>query len=247
MKKSSKNSKRKEENNNPNQFNNSEMIQNMQKKIKDQAKRLMSMQEYISTLETTLRENNQSENSLRNLNINKDQATQNEFFENNNIIKNDLKECLNFLKEKLLIKEKEEKIGNEAYNEILEEILEIKKENEKNLEEKKFLEEKIEEYENSIGDLRQNMDLINKLNNENNNLYNQNVALENELNDLKNIYEENYMLKEYLFKIFSLRIEKRINLIVQDLILMWNLTEIEVVFQTLGIRKYYFQSAFLFL
>ena len=192
MKKSSKNSKRKEENNNPNQINNTEMIQNMQKKIKDQAKRLMSMQEYISTLETTLRENNQSDNTLRNLNINKDQATQNEFFENNNnIIKNDLKECLNFLKEKLLIKEKEEKIGNEAYNEILEEILEIKKENEKNLEEKKFLEEKIEEYENSIGDLRQNMDLINKLNNENNNLYNQNVALENELNELKNIYEEN--------------------------------------------------------
>ena len=192
MKKSSKNSKRKEENNNQSQINNSEIIQNMQKKIKDQAKRLMSMQEYISTLETTLRENNQSDNSLRNLNINKDQATQNEFFENNNnIIKNDLKECLNFLKEKLLIKEKEEKIGNEAYNEILEEILEIKKENEKNLEEKKFLEEKIEEYENSIGDLRQNMDLINKLNNENNNLYNQNVALENELNELKNIYEEN--------------------------------------------------------
>ena len=123
MKKSSKNSKRKEENNNPNQINNTEMIQNMQKKIKDQAKRLMSMQEYISTLETTLRENNQSDNSLRNLNINKDQATQNEFFENNNLIKNDLKECLNFLKEKLLIKEKEEKIGNEAYNEILEEIL----------------------------------------------------------------------------------------------------------------------------
>ena len=44
----------------------------MQKKIKDQAKRLMSMQEYINTLETTLKENNnQSMSSTKNKYSNK--------------------------------------------------------------------------------------------------------------------------------------------------------------------------------
>ena len=197
MKTSSKNSKTKEEKDN-NETNNSQLMQNMQNKIKDQAKRLMSMQEYINTLESTLREN-QTENSSKK--INKEQISQNdlikqenEFYKQNletNIIKNDLKDCLNFLKEKMLQKEKEGKIGNDSYVEILEEIMKIKKDNKKLLEEKKIMEEKIEEYENNIGDLRQNMDLINKLNNENNNLYNQNVILENQLNEIKNIYEEN--------------------------------------------------------
>ena len=173
-------------------------MQNMQNKIKDQVKRLMSMQEYINTLESTLREN-QTENSSKK--INKEQISQNdlikqenEFYKQNletNIIKNDLKDCLNFLKEKMLQKEKEGKIGNDSYVEILEEIMKTKNDNKKLLEEKKIMEEKIEEYENNIGDLRQNMDLINKLNNENNNLYNQNVILENQLNEIKNIYEEN--------------------------------------------------------
>ena len=200
MKSSSKNSKNEEDNNNSN--NNSEIIKNMKNKIKDQAKRLMSMQEYITTLESTLRENNQGENSLKNLS--KEQINlkqENEFLKQNlenNIVKNDLRDCLDFLKEKMLQKEKEEKTGNDAYIEILEEIIKIKKENEKNLEEKKIMEEKIEEYENNIGDLRQNMDLINKLNNENNNLYNQNVFLENELNEIKNIYEENQKELNYL-------------------------------------------------
>ena len=197
MKTSSKNSKTKEEKDN-NETNNSQLMQNMQNKIKDQAKRLMSMQEYINTLESTLREN-QTENSSKK--INKEQISQNdlikqenEFYKQNletNIIKNDLKDCLNFLKEKMLQKEKEGKIGNDSYVEILEEIMKIKNDNKKLLEEKKIMEEKIEEYENNIGDLRQNMDLINKLNNENNNLYNQNVILENQLNEIKNIYEEN--------------------------------------------------------
>ena len=197
MKTSSKNSKTKEEKDN-NETNNSQLMQNMQNKIKDQAKRLMSMQEYINTLESTLREN-QTENSSKK--INKEQISQNdlikqenEFYKQNletNIIKNDLKDCLNFLKEKMLQKEKEGKIGNDSYVEILEEIMKIKKDNKKLLEEKKIMEEKIEEYENNIGDLRQNMDLINKLNNENNNLYNQNVILENKFNEIKNIYEEN--------------------------------------------------------
>ena len=197
MKTSSKNSKTKEEKDN-NETNNSQLMQNMQNKIKDQAKRLMSMQEYINTLESTLREN-QTENSSKK--INKEQISQNdlikqenEFYKQNletNIIKNDLKDCLNFLKEKMLQKEKEGKIGNDSYVEILEEIMKTKNDNKKLLEEKKIMEEKIEEYENNIGDLRQNMDLINKLNNENNNLYNQNVILENQLNEIKNIYEEN--------------------------------------------------------
>ena len=173
----SKNSKNKEDNNESN--NNPEKIQNMQNKIKEQAKRLMSMQEYINTLESTLRENNQSENSDRIL------------IHTENNIKKELKDCLEFLKEKILIKEKEGKKGNDIYNEILEEILKIKEENESNLEENNKMKEKIEEYENIIEDLRQNMDLINKLNNENNNLYNQNVILENQLNEIKNIYEEN--------------------------------------------------------
>ena len=197
MKTSSKNSKTKEEKDN-NETNNSQLMQNMQNKIKDQAKRLISMQEYINTLESTLREN-QTENSSKK--INKEQISQNdyikqenEFYKQNletNIIKNDLKDCLNFLKEKMLQKEKEGKIGNDSYVEILEEIMKTKNDNKKLLEEKKIMEEKIEEYENNIGDLRQNMDLINKLNNENNNLYNQNVILENQLNEIKNIYEEN--------------------------------------------------------
>jgi hypothetical protein len=107
------------------------------------------------------------------------------------MVRNDLKECLNFLKDKLIQKEKEEKSGSVAYNEILEEIMKIKEENKSSIEEKKIMQEKIQEYEKSIEDLRQNMDLINKLNNENNNLYNQNVLMENELNEIKNIYEEN--------------------------------------------------------
>ena len=40
-------------------------IQNMQKKIREQAKRLCSMQEYINDLESTLKDN-QSNNSFRN-------------------------------------------------------------------------------------------------------------------------------------------------------------------------------------
>ena len=55
MKTNSKNSKNNIDNKN---------IQNMQKKIRDQAKRLCSMQEYINTLETTIKEN-QSNNSLK--------------------------------------------------------------------------------------------------------------------------------------------------------------------------------------
>ena len=179
MKTLSKNSKKKEEENNLS--DNSKIIQDMQKKIKDQAKRLMSMQEYINTLESTLRENNQSDQQISEKNLNLE----------SNIVKYDLRDCLNFLKEKISKKEKEGKTGNDAYVEILEEIMKLKEENEKILEEKKIMEEKIEEYENNIGELRQNMDLINKLNNENNNLYNQNVILENQLNDIKNIYEEN--------------------------------------------------------
>ena len=178
MKSLTKNSKKNTDNINTN--NDSEKIE-MQKKIKDQAKRLISMQEYINTLETTLRENNQSINS-KNLEENNIET---------NIIKNDLKECLNFLREKLLKKESEEKKGNDAYNEILEEILKIKEENIRNIEEKNIMKEKIDEYEQSLGDLKQNMDLINKLNNENNNLYNQNIIIGNELNEIKNIYVEN--------------------------------------------------------
>ena len=213
MKSSTKNSKKHTENNTIQ--NNSEIIQNMQKKIKDQAKRLMSMQEYINTLETTLKENNnQSMSSTKNKYNNIPQLNsqleddenselkknlkyfeeQNEFLKQNletNIVKNDLRDCLDFLKEKLLIKEKEGKKGNDAYVEILEEIIKIREENKKNMEEKNIMKEKIEEYEKNLGDLRQNMDLINKLNNENNNLYNHNVMIENELNEIKNIYEEN--------------------------------------------------------
>ena len=188
-----KNSKKDTDNNSTN--NDSKTISNMQKKIKDQAKRLISMQEYINTLESTLRENN---NQSNNININDENSEIKKNIDNveeqnieKNIINNNLKECLNFLKEKLISKEKEEKTGISAYNEILEEIMKIKSENEKNIEEKKMMQEKIDEYEKNLDDLRQNMDLINKLNNENNNLYNQNVSMENELNEIKNIYEEN--------------------------------------------------------
>ena len=161
MKSSTKNSKKHTENNTIQ--NNSEIIQNMQKKIKDQAKRLMSMQEYINTLETTLKENNnQSMSSTKNKYSNIPQLNsqleddenselkknlkyfeeQNEFLKQNletNIVKNDLRDCLDFLKEKLIIKEKEGKKGNDAYVEILEEIIKIREENKKNMEEKNIM------------------------------------------------------------------------------------------------------------
>ena len=65
------------------------------------------------------------------------------------------------------------------------------------------MKEKIEEYENIIDELRQNMDLINKLNSENNNLYNQNLSLENQLNEIKNIYEDNQKELNELKKVYG--------------------------------------------
>jgi chromosome segregation ATPase len=139
----------------------------MQKKIKDQAKRLISMQEYINTLESSLKENNNQSNNLNeeNSEIKKNIKCSEEQNSEIKMVRNDLKECLNFLKDKLIQKEKEEKSGSVAYNEILEKIMKIKEENKSSIEEKKIMQEKIEEYEKSIEDLRQNMDLINKLNN----------------------------------------------------------------------------------
>ena len=184
MKSSNKNSKKDSDNKSTN--NDSKSIYNMQKKIKDQAKRLISMQEYINTLESTLRENNNQSNNINEENSKNSEEKNKEI----DIINPEIKECLDFLKDKLIQqKEKEEKKGNFAYKEILEEIIKIKEDNKKILNEKKIMQEKIDEY--NISDLRQNMDLINKLNNENNNLYNQNVQMENELNEIKNIYEEN--------------------------------------------------------
>ena len=262
MKKNSQNSK-----NNIDQNN----IQNMQKKIRDQAKRLCSMQEYINTLEATLKDN-QNNNSLKinhqsyddlskkyndlqqkyntlfissqihpstnslinddlnkddlilklknenldlkiklqnEININKEQKNKIEFFKQNletDIVKNGLRNCLNYLSEKLINSEKE---GEDAYIDILLEINKIKEENIKLIEEKKYWENNKDfnnsQNENLDNNLQKNMDIINKLNNENNNLYRQNELLEKEIQILKNnlnISEQNiFELKDQIYLI----------------------------------------------
>ena len=116
MKSSNKNSKKDSDNKSTN--NDSKSIYNMQKKIKDQAKRLISMQEYINTLESTLRENNNQSNNINEENSKNSEEKNKEI----DIINPELKECLDFIKDKLIQqKEKEEKKGNFAYKEILEE------------------------------------------------------------------------------------------------------------------------------
>ena len=258
MKTNSKNLKNNVEQNN---------IQNMQKKIREQAKRLCSMQEYINTLETTIKDNqsnnsvkinqqsydelsrkysdlqqkyntlfissqiHSSNNSMTNENLNKDdillklknenselkiklqneknknkeQKNQLEFFKQNletDIVKSGLRSCLNYLSEKLINNDKD---GEEAYFEILLEINKIREENQKLNEEKNKNLEKIENFDKIDENLTKNIDIINKLNNENNNLYLQNEMLQKELectkNNLslseKNLYElkdQNYLI-----------------------------------------------------
>ena len=260
MKKNKKNSKNNIEQNN---------IQNMQKKIRDQAKRLCSMQEYINKLETTLKDN-QSINSLKTnnqsyedlnkkyndlqqryntlfinsqihssnssinneelnkdnlifklrkensglkiklqneINNNEEQKNQIEFLKQNletDIVKNGLRGCLNYLTDKLLTNDKN---GEDAYLEILLEINKIKEENKKLIGEKqKLIEENkknivnLEKYEKIDENLEKNMEIINKLNKENNNLYSKNELLEKELQVIKNNLNQNekilYELKE---------------------------------------------------
>ena len=244
MKSNSKNSKSKVDENN---------IQMLQKKIRDQAKRLCSMQDYINNLESTIKENksnnsfkmNQSYKDLSNryndlqlkynslfinsqinstkpsysnsslilnddfnkedliskltkensdlksqlqkeINKNKNQQSQIEFLKQNletDIVKNGLRGCLNYLTEKLINNDKN---GEDAYFQILSEINKIKEENSKLLEVKSINEKKIEEYEKNIENFQNNVDIINKLNNENNNLFSHNEMLEKELKLIKN-------------------------------------------------------------
>ena len=241
MKKVTKNSKNDVEQKN---------IQNMQKKIRDQAKRLCSMQEYITSLEATIRDN-QSNNSLLNqqsyndlnkkyndlqqkyntlffntqinsssasnnneelnkddliirlknenselkskikkeINKNREQKKQMEFLNQNletEIVKRGLRGCLDYLTEKLTntnnIGEEEE----DSYLKILYEINKIKEENKQLLKEKNKNLTKIENLEKIDDNYQKNIDIINKLNNENNNLYSQNEMLQNELQIVKN-------------------------------------------------------------
>ena len=244
MKSNSKSSNHKVEENN---------IQILQKKIREQAKRLCSMQEYINNLESTLKENktnssfknNQSYKDLSNryndlqlkynslfinsqinstkhsysnsslilnedlnkddliskltkensdlklqlkkeINKNKNQQSQIEFLKQNletDIVKNGLRGCLNYLSDKLI---NNDKVGEEAYFQILSEINKIKEENNKLWEEKRINEKKIAQFEKNIENFQNNVDIINKLNNENNNLYSHNEMLEKELNLIKN-------------------------------------------------------------
>ena len=251
-------------------------IENMQKKIKDQAKRLCSMQEYINKLETTLKDNQNnntlknnyqsyedlnkkysdlqqkyntlfinsqiysSSSSITNEELNKDnlisklkkenselkRKLQNEIAKNqqqkNNIeflkqnletdiVKNGLRECLNYLTEKLLNNDKD---NEDAYLNILLDINKIKEENQNLIEEnqnlinenQKLIEEKNKNIEKKLNfqkmdeNLQTNMDIINKLNLENNNLYSKNELLQNELQQIKNNLNQNeknlYELKE---------------------------------------------------
>ncbi len=241
MKKVTKNSKNDVEQKN---------IQNMQKKIRDQAKRLCSMQEYINSLEATIKDN-QSNNSLLNqqsyndlnkkfndlqqkyntlffntqinsssasnnneelnkddliirlknenselkskikkeINKNREQKKQMEFLNQNletEIVKRGLRGCLDYLTEKLTntnnIGEEEE----DSYLKILYEINKIKEENKQLLKEKNKNLTKIENLEKIDDNYQKNIDIINKLNNENNNLYSQNEMLQNELQVVKN-------------------------------------------------------------
>ena len=260
MKTNSKNSKNNIDNKN---------IQNMQKKIRDQAKRLCSMQEYINTLETTIKENqsnnslkinqqsyddlsrkysdlqqkynslfissqiHSSSNSIANEDLNKEnllvklekensdlksklqkeikknkgQQNQIEYFKQNletDIVKSGLRGCLNYLTEKLINTEKD---GEEAYFEILCEINKIREENQKLLKqlEKNEKPSKKEENFQPAENFEKNIDIINRLNNENNNLYSQNEMMQNEMQILKNnlaqieknlydLKEENYLI-----------------------------------------------------
>ena len=260
MKTNTKNSKNNVEQNN---------IQNMQKKIREQAKRLCSMQEYINTLEATLKDNqsinsqkynhksyddlsrkysdlqqkyntlfissqiHSSTNSVskedfklnkdevisklkdensnlelklqKEINKNKEQKRKIQYLKQNletDIVKNGLRGCLNYLSEKLIYNEKE---GEEAYLDILIEINKIKEENQRLIEEKKKNLEKMENFEKLDGNLQKNIDIINKLNNENNNLYSQNEIIQKELEVIKNNLNQSekqlYELKEQNFLI----------------------------------------------
>ena len=260
MKTKTKNSKNNVEQNN---------IQNMQKKIREQAKRLCSMQEYINTLEATLKDNqsinsqkynhksyddlsrkysdlqqkyntlfissqiHSSTNSVskedfklnkdevisklkdensnlelklqKEINKNKEQKRKIQYLKQNletDIVKNGLRGCLNYLSEKLIYNEKE---GEEAYLDILIEINKIKEENQRLIEEKKKNLEKMENFEKLDGNLQKNIDIINKLNNENNNLYSQNEIIQKELEVIKNNLNQSekqlYELKEQNFLI----------------------------------------------
>lgn len=176
-----------------NKISKNDIDKNMQKKIREQAKRLCSLQEYINTLETTIKEN-QSSNSIKinqlsyddlirkyndlqqkyntlfissknlslsnsianedlnkedlitslkkentdlksklemEINKNKEQQNELDFFKQNletEIVKNGLRECLNYLSEKLANTEKK---GENAYCEVLCEINRIRVENQK--------------------------------------------------------------------------------------------------------------------
>jgi len=243
-------------------------IQNMQKKIRDQAKRLCSMQEYINSLEKTIKDS-QTNNSLKinhqlynelnqkyndlqqkyntlffnsqihsstnsitaneelnqeafisklknenselriklkkEISKNKDQRNQIKFLKQNletDIVKLGLRGCLNYLSEKLINSDKE---GEDTYLQILLEINRIKEENENLLKEKNRNLEKIQNFEKLDENYQKNMEIINKLNNENNNLYSQNEMLQNELQIIKNNSIQNeknlYDLKEQNFLI----------------------------------------------
>ena len=163
----------------------------------------LSQEAFISKLKN---ENSELKIKLKKeISKNKDQRNQIEFLKQNletDIVKLGLRGCLNYLSEKLINSDKN---GEDTYLQILLEINKIKEENENLLKEKNRNLEKIHNFEKLDENYQKNMDIINKLNNENNNLYSQNEMLQNELQIIKNNSIQNeknlYDLKEQNFLI----------------------------------------------
>ena len=179
----------------------STQISSMQKKIKEQAKRLYSMQEYISVLESKLNLNNNKEEQNTTEYINRLKSEKEEILSQlkQEIITNDeqrnyieiLKQALESsiarhgLTEKIHFLQKKYYKDNKK-NDIANVILDISKLKENN----DLLKKEKNELSNEKEKLKNDLTSYNKLSNEYNILIESNNELQNEYYKLKNLYNE---------------------------------------------------------
>ena len=179
----------------------STQISSMQKKIKEQAKRLYSMQEYISVLESKLNLNNNKEEQNTTEYINRLKSEKEEILSQlkQEIITNDeqrnyieilkqalessiarhgLTEKINFLQKKYYKDNKKNDIAN-----VILDISKLKENND-------LLKKEKNELSNEKEKLKNDLTSYNKLNNEYNILIESNNELQNEYYKLKNLYNE---------------------------------------------------------
>ena len=179
-------------------------IISLQNKIKEQAKHISSMEEYISLLENKSKINNIEENTNEYINklkqekeeilyqlkqeiiINDEQRNYIEILKQaleSNIAKHGLTEKINFLKNKYYSNTDQGDMAN-----IVLDISKLKENNDSLKKEKEKNNQKINELNTQKEQLEKNLSSYNKLNKEYNTLIESNNELQNELLNLKKLY-----------------------------------------------------------